>query len=90
MDKTASGSTCRHSRIICISFSSNEYRIVNDPAKFRAYLDAMIEQFPELFPAEITVGYQMKDIRKSKKLSIVIRRISVLKTDLGDGVSLIA
>jgi len=77
MDKTASDSTCRHSRIICISFSSNEYRIVNDPAKFRAYLDAMIEQFPELFPAEITEGYKMKDIRESKKLSIVIRRISV-------------
>ncbi|PXF59531.1 MAG: hypothetical protein C4B58_02870 [Deltaproteobacteria bacterium] len=29
------------------------------------YLDATIKQFPELFLAEITAGYKMKDIRES-------------------------
>jgi len=50
---------------------------VHDPAKFRASVNARIEQFPELFPAEITAGYRMKDIKESKKLSNPIRRIEV-------------
>ncbi|PXF58665.1 MAG: hypothetical protein C4B58_05840 [Deltaproteobacteria bacterium] len=50
---------------------------MHDPAKFRASVYARIEQFPELFPAEITAGYRMKDIKESKKLSIPIRRIEV-------------
>lgn len=37
---------------------------VTDPAKFRACLDAMIEQFPELFPAEITIKRNRKQVSK--------------------------
>ena len=78
MNKTTSGSTCRHNRAICVPFCSQDYNeIVHDPAKFRKSLDAGVEQFPELFPAEIGTGYEMKDNRESKKLSIPIRRIKV-------------
>ena len=81
MNKTTSGSTCRCNRVICVPFCSDDYnKIVDDPAKFREYLDAGIEQFPELFPAEIKTGYQMKDDRESKKLLIPIRRIKVSGT----------
>ena len=78
MKKTASGSTPRPNRMICLPFCSQDYNeIVHDDDKFRGALDAMIGQFPELFPAEITTGYQMKDMRESTKLSIWIRRIKV-------------
>ena len=78
MNKTTSDSPCRHNRAICAPFCSQDYNeIVHDPAKFRESLDAKIEQFPELFPAEIETGYQMKDSRQSKKLSIPIRRITI-------------
>jgi len=80
MDKTASVSIPRHNRVICVPFSPSvqDYnKTVHDSAKFRASVNARIEQFPELFPAEITAGYRMKDIKESKKLSIPIRRIEV-------------
>ena len=80
MDKTTSGTTPRHNRVICIPFSPSvkDYiKTVYDHVKFRASLDAMIKQFPELYPAEITAGYRMKDIKESKKLSIPIRRIEI-------------
>ena len=80
MDKTASVSIPRHNRVICVPFSPSvqDYnKTVHDSAKFRASVNARIEQFPELFPAEITAGYRMKDIKESKKLSNPIRRIEV-------------
>ena len=78
MDKIVSDSTSRFNRTICVPFCSQDYnKIVCNSVKFREALDARIEQFPELFPAEIGTGYNMKDNRKSKKLSIPIRRIKV-------------
>ncbi len=78
MDKKVSGSTSRHNRTICVPFCSQDYnKIVCNPVEFREALDARIEQFPELFPAKIETGYEMKDNRDSKKLSIPIRRIKV-------------
>jgi len=80
MDKIISGSTSRQNRTICVPFCSQDYnKIVCNSVKFREALDARIEQFPELFPAEIGTGYEMKDNRESKKLSIPIRRIKVSK-----------
>lgn len=65
-------------RTICIPFEEKEYeKIVTDVKKFRAYLERMIQAFPELFPAEINNGYQMKDIRFSKKAKINLRRIKI-------------
>ena len=78
MDKIVSDSTSRLNRTICVPFCSQDYnkRVCNS-VKFREALDARIEQFPELFPAEIGTGYQIKNTRESKKLSIPIRRIKV-------------
>ena len=78
MDKIVSYSTSRFNRTICVPFCSQDYnKIVCNSVKFRKALDALIEQFSELFPAEIGTGYKLKDNRKSKKLSIPIRRIKV-------------
>jgi hypothetical protein len=38
-------------------------------------MDNFIKLYPEILPPEIGLGYQMKDIYYSKKLSIPIRRI---------------
>ena len=81
MDKPSSKSATRHNRVICVSFSPEIYnKTIESPTDFRAYLDEMIEQFPELFPSGIAQKYRMKDIYHSKKLAISIRRIEICKT----------
>ena len=37
-------------------------RIVDDPVRFREFLDQQLEATPELFPTEIKRGYRMKDL----------------------------
>jgi hypothetical protein len=68
----------RNKRTICLPFSQGNYECnVNDPVDFRICIDKWIDLFPELFPPEITSGYQMKDRYYSKKQSIWIRRIKI-------------
>ncbi len=68
----------RWHRRICLPFEQNIYgKTVADPMKFRAYVDKMIEQFPELFPVEIVNGYEMKDKTPRAKLGIDVRRIKI-------------
>jgi len=68
----------RQNRTICIPFIIENYEnIINDSFQFRLYLDEMIIIYPELFPADITLGYRMKDSYTSVKLSITVRRINV-------------
>jgi len=43
----------------------------------RKCIDQNIVLFPELFPPEISKGYQMKDIYYPKKQSVPIRRIEI-------------
>jgi hypothetical protein len=75
MDKIVAGSTSRQNRTICAPFCSQNYnKIVCNDVKFREALDARIEQFPELFPAEIGTSYLMKDNRESNKLSAIPAR----------------
>ncbi len=81
MDTAFSKSATRHNRVICVFFPPETYnKTIEDPGEFRAYLDEMIKQFPELFPSEIAQKYRMKDIYHSKKLAISIRRIEIYKT----------
>jgi hypothetical protein len=47
------------------------------PKKYRAFLDKLIKDLPELFPTEINQGYLMKDLRYSSKLKVYQRRILV-------------
>lgn len=78
MGKADVQSTHRSNKTICLPFSQQDYNAnVNDPINFRKCIDDRIKLFPELFPSEITNGYQMKDIYLSKKRSIMIRRIQI-------------
>ena len=78
MGKRNLKSKCGDDKSICLPFRPEGYlEIVHNAVLFRKYVDDRIEIFPELFPAEIANGYQMKDIRTSIKLLIPIRRIQV-------------
>ena len=78
MGKADTKSAHRNNRTICLPFSQEEYNvIINDASDFRICIDKRIELFPELFPAQITKGYLMKDIYYSKKQSVAIRRIEI-------------
>ena len=50
---------------------------VSEAENFRKCLDERVQNFPELFPPEISKGYRMKDIYYSKKQAIPIRRIGI-------------
>jgi len=73
-----STSANRNNRIICLPFSQDNYECnIHNPKDFRICIDKRIELFPELFPPEIVNGYQMKDMYRSKKMSIYTRRIKI-------------
>jgi len=60
--------TYRKNRVICVPFSQKPYNANVDVAlRFRALLDPITKKHPELFPSEISNGYQMKDLYYSKK-----------------------
>jgi hypothetical protein len=68
----------REPKTICIPCSQQEYeRIVDDPARFREFLDRQIDATPELFPPEIHRGYRMKDTYTSRKTGWKLRRIDL-------------
>ncbi|OVE82673.1 hypothetical protein BVY04_00290 [bacterium M21] len=70
--------TARNNRVICLPFTPEEHeRGVNDPVFFRQFLNKQFDLHPELFPEEFAQGYRMKDIRPSKKLGVLIRRIEI-------------
>jgi hypothetical protein len=68
----------RGPKTICIPCSEEQYeRIVDDPVRFREFLDKQIEATPELFPPEIRRGYRMKDTYTSRKTGWRLRRIDL-------------
>ena len=68
----------RGRKTICLSCSRQEYeQVVDDPERFRNFLDRHIEATPELFPAEIRRGYRMKDVYRSRKTGCELRRIEL-------------
>ena len=78
MGKADTKSAHRNNRTICLPFSQEEYNAtINDASDFRICIDKRIGLFPELFPAEITKGYLMKDIYHPRKQSVPIRRIEI-------------
>jgi len=64
-------------KTICLPMPPDvEYPVfVEDTAKYRAYLDELIEKHPELFPAEIISGYCFHGFVDSGKLHLRTRRI---------------
>src|SRR4051812_30964424 len=68
----------RGPKTLCIPCSQEQYeRIVDEPARFRDFLDGLIATSPELFPPEIGRGYRMKDAYTSRKTGWKIRRIDL-------------
>jgi hypothetical protein len=65
-------------KTIVVPFDKQKYsKTVQDTKAFRAELDRIYKDHPQIFPAEFANGYRMKDTRISKKLSIRIRRIKI-------------
>ena len=66
----------RGHRTICLPIAEEAYRqIVNDPVAFRRTIDDCVRQMPELFPANLAHGYELKDNRRSVKQGLPIRRL---------------
>jgi hypothetical protein len=49
--------------------------LVVDRKAFRAYMDEMIAQYPELFPVGIKAGYRFHGFMYSTKQEVLLRRI---------------
>ena len=73
----------RPTKRITVPMDFETYRaIVGSPTAFRYELDAMIQRFPELFPAAIAEGYTLHDIRTSNKMpEVSLRRIKLKARD---------
>ena len=68
----------RGQKTICIPCSQQEYeRVVDDPGRFRTFLDRHSEATPELFPPEFRRGSRMKDVYTSRKTGWKLRRIEL-------------
>jgi len=66
---------------ICVPFQEEEYTtMLADRQAFRAYLQQMHQNYPELFPAEMSEGLRFHGLVSSRKLKLDQRHIK-----LGDG-----
>lgn len=65
------------SRRIVLPIEREQYAaVVKDVSAFRAWVDTHRQHYPELFPDEMSEGYQLHDIRSSRKLpEMQVRRI---------------
>lgn len=70
------------SKTICVPVPSEaEYqKLIKKGSTFRAYLETLIEKYPELLRAGISNGYWLHDTVRSKKLNIITRRIKLMST----------
>lgn len=61
---------------ICLPVDPSVYReLVDDPRRFRGWLDEVYGANPELFPQAFADGYRLKDDRTSVKLGVRLRRV---------------
>jgi hypothetical protein len=69
-------------KTICIPIRDDQDydKLVQDTAAFRAYLDQLIEQHPELFPVGIEEGYCFHGFVYSERLQLTTRRLRLRKT----------
>src|SRR5712692_1929215 len=78
------GLIAKPSRRITVPISREDHEaLIHDADRYRVYLDALIEQFPELFPSAIEQGYVWHDVLpESKKLpGVRLRRIALKARD---------
>jgi hypothetical protein len=66
---------------LCLPIGKDDYNhVVNDPGRFRAWLDQSFCAWPELFPKAFQGGYRLKDTRTSAKTGVRLRRIRLKTT----------
>ncbi len=72
-------SKSRGEKTICLPIKSEEeYRqIIDDPIRFKAYLNQIIPEYPRVFPPEIEQGFSLFGTTISKKQNLKIRRIQL-------------
>jgi hypothetical protein len=77
----SAGRTPRRCSTICLPFDQRAYGdAVADPAAFRAALDRLFADAPELFPDGFAKGYRLKESRTSRKLGLRLRRVRLKAT----------
>ena len=63
---------------ICVPFCEEEYpTILADRQAFRAYLQETYQNYPELFPAQMSQGFRFHGLVSSRKLNLDQRRIKL-------------
>ena len=66
---------------ICLPIGKDTYlQIIDDPPRFRAWLDTAFRDCPELFPKAFADGYTLKDDRSSAKTGLRLRRLRLKAT----------
>ena len=66
----------RGHRTLCLPFEVETHRrVVRRPRRVRRVVGACFRDAPELFPAGLDRGYELKDDRTSAKRGLAIRRI---------------
>jgi hypothetical protein len=61
---------------LCLPVGKHHYPdLVNDPTRFRDWLDQCFRSWPELFPEAFRGGYRLKDARTSTRTGLRLRRI---------------
>src|SRR4051794_38090936 len=76
MAKETATRSSRGHRTICLPVSEDaSTQAIHDPTKFRRLLDESFRTMPELFPPNFAQGYLLKDVRRSVKQGLPMRRI---------------
>jgi len=76
---------CSKSRTIILPMGSEKYhQIIDDKKKYKKELDALIEQYPEIFPANIGQGYSFLGYSKNPSKLSIARRLIRLKNPLNE------
>jgi len=71
----------RRCSTICLPFDQARYPdLVADPTTFRQALAGFFRRMPELFPEGFAKGYLLKDLRPSRKLGLLLRRVRLKAT----------
>lgn len=66
---------------ICLPISKALYHdLIDDPQRYRSWLDQAFRDNPELFPKDFAHGYTLKDDRTSVKIGLRLRRIRLKTT----------
>ncbi len=79
MEKKSYQLTSRGEKTICLPIADEQkyQSMIDDTRKFRAYLEEIIPEYPEIFPPEIEQGFSLFGCCQSKKQNLKIRRIQL-------------